>query len=66
MDGQPVTISADVATSVECEGWVAEQDVDIIGALVAAEIWYIGSLFGDEEGGITLHSETGRVHLDPA
>jgi heat shock protein HslJ len=66
VDGQPLTITADVATSVECEGWVAEQDVDIIGALVAAEIWYIGNLHGDEDGGITLHSETGRVYADPA
>ncbi|HUG07651.1 MAG TPA: META domain-containing protein [Acidimicrobiia bacterium] len=51
VDGQPVTITADVATSVECEGWVAEQDVDVVGALVAAEIWYIGNILGDKEGG---------------
>lgn len=66
LDGQPLSITADVATSVECEGFVAEQDVDVIGALVEAEIWYIGNIFGDEGGGITLHSETGSVYADPA
>ena len=66
VDGQPVTITADVATSVECEDFIAVQDVDVIGALVAAEIWYIGNVFGDDEGGITFHSETGHIYADPA
>ncbi len=65
LDGQPLTITADVATSAECEGWVAEQGIDVIGALVVSEIWFVGNLFGDEEGGITLHSETGSVYADP-
>ena len=66
VDGQPIMITGELTSSAECEGFVAEQDVDVLGAVVAAEIWYVGNLFGDEEGGITLHSETGRVYADPS
>lgn len=66
IDGQPIAIAAELTTSVECEGFVAEQDVDVLGAVTGAEIWYIGNAFGDEEGGITLHGETGQLYADPA
>lgn len=66
LDGQPITVAAELTTTIECEGFLADQDADLMGALVAAEIWYIGNDLGDKETGITLHAENARIYADPA
>lgn len=66
IDGQPIAITAEVTTTVECEGFLADQDADFMAALNAIEIWYVGNLFGDETDGITLHGENATVWADPA
>ena len=65
IDGQPISITADLTTEVECSGFVGDQDFDLMGALTSAEIWYVGNVIGDDVGGITLHSETGDIFADP-
>ncbi len=65
-DGQPITITAEVTSDVECEGFLADQDADLMASLNGAEIWFIGNAVGDQEAGITLHGDDVRVYADPA
>lgn len=65
-DGQPVMITAERTTAVECEGFLADDDVNLLGALVAVEIWWIGNDLGDQERGIMLDGEGARIWADPA
>lgn len=66
LDGQPIMITAEPTTAVECEGFLADDDVNLLGALVAVEIWWIGNDLGDQEGGIILDGEGARIWADPA
>ena len=65
-DGQPLSITAERTTDNACEGFLGEDDVNLLGAIVATEIWWIGNDLGDQQGGITLDGEGARVYLDPA
>lgn len=65
-DGQPVMITAEPTTAVECEGFLADDDVNLLGALTAVEIWWIGNDLGDREGGMILDGEGARIWADPA
>jgi heat shock protein HslJ len=65
-DGQPIAITAETTTSVECDGFLGDQDTDLLASLTGTEFWYIGNIFGDQEAGITLNGEGAGVFADPA
>lgn len=65
-DGQPIMITAEPTTAVECEGFLADDDVNLLGALVAVETWWIGNDLGDQEQGIMLDGDGARIWADPA
>lgn len=65
LDGQGIAVAAELTTSVECDGFVGEQDFDLMGALTNADLWYAGSIAGDGERGLTLNSESGQIFADP-
>lgn len=65
IDGQSISIEAELTTSNECSGFVGEQDSDLMGALTSADLWFAGSAPGDQENGLTLRSDDGNIFADP-
>jgi hypothetical protein len=65
IDGQPISIEAELTTSNQCSGFVGEQDSDLMGALTSTDLWFAGSAPGDQENGLTLRSNDGNIFVDP-